>query len=207
MTFYETRFPDEISRGSSGGPTRLTQVVTLRSGHEQRNTPWASPLHKYDAATGIRTLTDLDEVVQFWQSMYGRLHGFRWKDWVDYRSRNGYTPLFSDQTIGTGTGVLTAFQLVKTYTTGAASYVRTINKPVSGTVKIGVNGVEVTSGWSVSTTTGIVTFSTAPTNGHVVTAGYEFDVPVRFGDDDLNVTLEGWEAGSAQSIPIVELRL
>lgn len=207
MTFYETRFPDEVSRGSSGGPARLTQIVSLRSGYEQRNTPWANPLHKYDAAIGIRTLTDLDEVVQFWQSMYGRLHAFRWKDWVDYKSRNGFAVAFNDQAIGTGTGSLHTFQLIKTYTTGAASYVRTITKPVTGTVKVGVNGAELSSGWSVDTTTGIVTITTAPPNGQTVTAGFEFDVPVRFGNDDLNVSIEGWEAGSIQSIPIVELRI
>lgn len=205
MAFYEVQFPTEISRGSTGGPTRLTSITTLRSGYEVRNTPWSAPLHTYDASTGIRTLTDLSDFIDFWHAMYGPLHGFRWKDWADYRSAVP-TIDFDDQTIGTGTGSLTTFQLIKTYAASSASYVRTITKPVSGTVRVGVNGVEQTSGWSVNTTTGVVTFVTAPTNGHVVTAGFEFDVPVRFDDDVLRVSLEGWEVGNISSLPLKELR-
>lgn len=208
MAFYEERFPEEISRGSTGGPTRLTQTVTLRSGYEERNTPWAHPRHKYDAAVGVRSLANLDEVIQFWHAMHGMLHGFRWKDWADYSSNSGSTVTATDQTIGTAdTAETEEFQLIKTYETIGASYVRTITKPVSGTVKVAVDDVEQLAGWTVDTTTGIITFSPALSPGEVVKAGYEFDVPVRFDTDELSISIEGFMAGAVPSIPIIEIRI
>lgn len=114
---------------------------------------------------------------------------------------------FNDQVIGTGTGALTTFQLSKTYGSIYSPYTREITKPVAGTVKIGVNGVNQPSGWTVNTVTGIVTFAVAPANGHTVTAGYEFDVPVRFNTDFLEIDLSAFEAGNIPDIPIVEIRI
>lgn len=208
MSFYEIRFPEEISKGSSGGPTRLTQVNVLRSGYEERITPWQHPRHKYDASIGVRSLAHLDEVLQFWHAMRGKMYGFRWKDWSDFKSNNTVTNVtFTDQDIGVGDGSTTTFQLIKTYVTLTASYERNIKKPVLNTVKIGIEGVEQLSGWSVDTTTGIITFDSAPTTGEEITAGYEFDIPARFDTDELYISIEGYLAGSLSSIPIIELRL
>jgi uncharacterized protein (TIGR02217 family) len=207
MAFHEVRFPEAISRGARGGPERRTQVVTLASGDEERNASWANSRRRYDVAYGIRRADDLAAVVAFFEARNGRLHGFRFKDWADHRSclpSGGPSPL--DQALGTGNGVATAFQLVKRYTSGTQSWTRGITKPVAGTVRIAVGGIEQTSGWSVEVATGIVTFAAAPSAGIAITAGFEFDVPVRFDSDALDVTLDLERLGSITSIPLLEIR-
>ena len=208
MAFDEIRFPDNISRGARGGPERRTRIVELASGREERNSPWAGSRRRYDASYGIRRADDLASVTAFFEARSGRLRGFRWKDWSDYKScLPSATPAATDQLIGQGNGTTTAFQLSKTYASGLQSYVREVKKPVAGTVLVAVGGVVQSSGWAVDTTTGIVTFAVAPANGASVTAGFEFDVPVRFDSDMLDVTLDIERLGSITSIPLVEIRL
>ena len=207
MAFHEVRFPDNISRGARGGPERRTQVVELASGDEERNASWANSRRRYDVAYGIRRADDLAAVVAFFEARNGRLHGFRFKDWADFKScLPSQTPGPADQPIGTGNGAATLFQLTKRYTSGAQSWTRAITKPVVGTVTIALNSAPQASGWSVSTTTGLITFTTAPAAGVAITAGFEFDVPVRFDTDALDVTLDLERLGSITSIPLVEIR-
>jgi len=207
MAFHEVRFPDNISRGARGGPERRTQIVELASGDEERNASWANSRRRYDAAYGIRRADDLAAVVAFFEARNGRLYGFRWKDWADFKScLPSKTPAATDQAIGTGDGATTDFQLVKVYTSGAQTWTRMITKPVDSTVLMAIDGTEQTTGWSVDTTTGIVSFTTAPAAGAVVTAGFEFDVPVRFDTDTLDVTLDIERLGSITSIPLIEVR-
>jgi len=207
MAFHEVRFPDDISRGARGGPERRTQVVELASGDEERNASWANSRRRYDVAYGIRRADDLAVVVAFFEARNGRLHGFRFKDWADYKScLPSQVPAATDQIIGTGDGSTTAFQLVKHYASGAQSWTRTITKPVAGTVRVAIDGTEQASGWSVDTTTGLVTFDSALSAGTVITAGFEFDVPVRFDTDALDVTLDLERLGSITSIPLLEIR-
>lgn len=206
MTFHEVRFPASVSFGSSGGPERRTEIVTLGSGREERNAPWAHGRRRYEAGLGLSTLDELHGVIAFFEARCGRLHGFRWKDHLDFQSCGPLGAVSAaDQQIGTGDGVRTAFQLVKTYGDSAGSYVRTIAKPVAGTVHIAANGAELMSGWSVDTATGVVTFAVAPAMGVSVTAGFEFDVPVRFDSDRLAVNLAAFRAGEAPDIPVVEV--
>lgn len=207
MAFHEIRFPDNISRGARGGPSRRTQIVELASGDEERNASWANSRRRYDVSYGIRRADDLAAVVSFFEARNGRLHGFRFKDWSDYKSGlPSAVPAPTDHLIGTGTGAQTAFQLVKRYASGSQSWTRTITKPVAGTVRVAVNGVEATSGWSIDNATGIVTFAAAPANGAAVRAGFEFDVPVRFDSDAMDVTLDIERLGSITSIGLVEIR-
>jgi uncharacterized protein (TIGR02217 family) len=207
MAFHEVRFPELIGRGARGGPERRTQVVELASGDEERNASWANSRRRYDVSYGIRRADDLAAVVAFFEARNGRLHGFRFRDWSDYRSGPpSQTPSPLDQPLGVGDGTMTAFQLVKRYASGAQAWVRSITKPVAGSVRVALGGVEQLSGWSVSTTTGLVTFATPPASGVAVTAGFEFDVPVRFDSDALEVTLDLERLGSITSIPLVEIR-
>jgi uncharacterized protein (TIGR02217 family) len=209
MSFHEVRFPDAIGRGARGGPERRTQVVELASGAEERNASWANSRRRYDVSYGIRRADDLAAVVAFFEARGGRLYGFRFRDWADYRSclPSGVPSPF-DQHLGTGDGVTTAYQLVKHYVSGAQTWTRTITKPVAGTIRIALDGVEQEpgDGWSVDVTTGIVTFAVAPEAGVAITAGFEFDVPVRFDSDTLDVTLDVERLGSITSIPLVEIR-
>ena len=207
MAFHEVRFPDNISRGARGGPERRTQIVELASGDEERNASWANSRRRYDVAYGIRRADDLAAVVAFFEARNGRLHGFRYKDWADYKSAlPSQAMTATDQQIGTGTGSLQTFQLAKRYTSGAQTWVRTITKPVAGTIRVALGMVEQMTGWTVDTTTGIVTFTTAPAGGVIVRAGFEFDVPVRFDSDTLDVTLDFERLGSITSIPLLEIR-
>jgi uncharacterized protein (TIGR02217 family) len=207
MAFHEIRFPDNISRGARGGPERRTQIVELASGDEERNASWANSRRRYDVAYGIRRADDLAAVVAFFEARNGRLHGFRYKDWADYKSALPSQAITAtDQQIGTGTGSQQIFQLTKRYTSGAQTWMRTITKPVAGTVRVALGMVEQMSGWTVDTTTGVVTFTTAPTGGVAVRAGFEFDVPVRFDSDTLDVTLDFERLGSITAIPLLEIR-
>jgi uncharacterized protein (TIGR02217 family) len=210
MSFHEVQFPTSLSFGSVGGPERVTEIVTLANGFEERNTPWADSRRRYDAGMGMRSLADIDALIAFFEARRGQLYGFRWKDWSDYRSSGSLVePAFDDQVIGTGDGVTTAFSLFKTYASGGASYSRRIQKPVQGTVLAGVQGDVMVEGveFSVDLTTGIVTFTEPPGPGATVTAGFEFDVPVRFGTDSIQSSVASFKAGEIPNVPIVEVRI
>jgi uncharacterized protein (TIGR02217 family) len=206
--FHEIQFPTAIAFHSSGGPERKTEIVTLGSGFEERNAVWANSRRRYDVGYGVKTLDDLHAVIAFFEARLGRLYGFRFKDLADFKScapNEIVSPL--DQSIGSGDGIATQFQLIKTYVSGPSNWVRTINKPLAGTVRVAVAGVEQTSGISVDNTTGLITFDSAPAMGGVITAGFEFDTPVRFDTDSLSINLSNFAAGEIPSIPLVEIRL
>jgi uncharacterized protein (TIGR02217 family) len=208
-SFHEVRFPLEVALGAQGGPERRTEIVTLASGREERNARWANSRRRYDAGHGVRTLTTLSTVVAFFEERRGRLTGFRYRDPLDFSSASpGSAIASSNQILGTGNGTLATFQLTKTYGSGPSAYRRDITKPVAGSVRVAVQGVEVpASGFAVDTTTGILTFvpSRIPASGAVVTAGFEFDVPVRFDSDALSIDLSAFRAGEIPSIPLIEI--
>ncbi|MEQ8922564.1 MAG: DUF2460 domain-containing protein [Roseovarius confluentis] len=210
MTFHEVRFPANLSFGSVGGPERLTEIVTLANGFEERNSPWADSRRRYDAGLGMRSLADIDALIAFFEARRGRLFGFRWKDWSDYRSSGSLEePGFEDQVLGSGDGVRTAFQLRKTYRSGDVTYTRTIRKPVLGTVRAGLQGDVQTEGvdFDVDPVTGIITFAAAPPPDATVTAGFEFDVPVRFDTDSIQTSAASFKAGDIPNVPVVEVRI
>jgi uncharacterized protein (TIGR02217 family) len=208
--FHEVRFPLDISLRGRGGPERKTDIVMLGSGREQRNARWARSRRRYEAGYGVKTLAALSVVIAFFEERSGRLYGFRWRDRSDYTSGvpgASVTPL--DQGIGQGDGTNAAFQLIKTYGASFAPYAREILKPVQGTVRVAVAGVETTAAndFTVDATTGMVTFTpmSIPPAGAAITAGYLFDVPVRFDTDYLEIDLAAFEAGEIPKIPLIEL--
>ncbi len=210
MGFHEIRFPANLSFGSVGGPERRTEVVTLANGYEERNSPWAHSRRRYDAGVGLRSLDDVEALIAFFEARRGMLFGFRWKDWSDYKScLPSRTVGFEDQAIGVGDGMTRAFRLVKTYRSGVQDYVRPITKPVPGTVRVGIQGDELTETvhFEVDYATGIVTFVEAPDIGAPVTAGFEFDVPVRFDTDRIQTSVASFQAGDVPSVPVVEVRV
>ncbi len=208
--FHEVRFPTAIALGASGGPTRRTEIVSLGSGHEQRNQRWAQSRRRYDAGFGIRSLDDLHAVIAFFEARAGRLYGFRFRDPLDRKScAPGDQPGPLDQHLGVGDGETADFQLVKTAVASPGGIPRPIAKPVAGTVRIAVDGVEVAEGldFSLDAATGVVSFAalSVPPAAAVVTAGFEFDVPVRFDTDEIRVNLVAFEAGDIPSIPLIEV--
>ncbi|MGB3314883.1 MAG: DUF2460 domain-containing protein [Albidovulum sp.] len=210
MAFHEVRFPANLSFGSVGGPERRTEVVQLSNGFEERNTPWSQSRRRYDAGVSLRSLDDIGALIAFFEARQGQLNGFRWKDWADYKScPASVTPAYEDQLIGIGDGVRADYQLVKTYASGAEAQSRNIQKPVAGTLRIGLQGDELQEGvhFTVDVTTGIVTFASPPAVDERVTAGYEFDVPVRFDTDRIQVSVASFQAGDVPQVPVVEVRL
>lgn len=211
MSFIESpRFPDDISYGSRGGPGYETTVIETDSGAESRNQRWSYPRHEYDVAYGTNTLARLEALLKFFHVVAGRAVGFRYKDWLDYKSCDiSGTPAATDCNLGVGTGAQAAYQLRKGYIQGSYTRFRKILKPVAGTVLVAVDGSPrtITTHYTVNTATGVVTFTAGnlPAAGAVVTAGYEFDVPCRFDTDRLSINIETYNAGAA-NVPVIELK-
>lgn len=198
MIFDEVQFPITLAYGSSGGPEFHTDILVVNSGREERICKWSQPRRKYNASYALRSYADLLVVRDFYIARSGALNGFRFKDWSDYTGTN--------QHIGNGNGSETAFQLLKHYISGPVSRARQIQKPVSGSVAIAFDGVDQPSGWTVSTITGVVSFSSAPAQGVAITASYEFDVPVRFEETGiLGISHDDFGSGSIPSIIMVEI--
>lgn len=216
MGFHEVRFPTEIDYGSLVGPGHSTTIIAVDSGAEERTVRWAEARRRYDAGKTVATQQGLYDAYEFILAREGAANGFRWKDWIDYATTvDGRTlsgggvadPAFGDVIVGVGDGTTKIFQIIKKYVSGPTTKNRTIQKPVSGTVKVGLGVTEQFSGFSVNTVTGEITFTTAPTAATNVTAGCEFDVPVRFdasADDWLPISLDAFKSGSL-IIPLVEL--
>ena len=208
--FHEVRFPLDIALKSRGGPQRRTDIVTLGSGREARNARWSRSRRRFDAGYGVKSVGALAAVVAFFEERRGMLYGFRFRDRADFKScAPDAAPSPLDQIIGTGDGAQRSFTLVKTYGARFAPYAREIRKPVDGSVRIAVNGVEKVAGldFDVDASSGLVNFRAgrAPPIGASVTAGFFFDVPVRFDTDYLEIDFAAFDAGEIPKIPIIEI--
>lgn len=205
MAFHDVRLPDDVERGAEGGPRFKTTVLELASGFEQRNIDWSQARSEFDISYGIQTRTDFTRVIVFFRARQGRAHSFRFKDWSDFD--------LARQVVATTDGVTATVQAFKRYTSGGVNYDRTLTKLVSGTVRVWVNNVEVSEGaaageFQVDLLTGVITLgsSLAAQTGTPVEIQSEFDVPVRFDTDRLNVSLLYFDAGSVPAISLVEVR-
>ncbi|MFP1631578.1 TIGR02217 family protein [Zhengella sp. ZM62] len=206
--FHDVRFPVAIGFGATGGPERMNEIVRLTSGQERRNQRRAHARRRYDAGTGLRGLADLEALADFFEARRGSLHAFRFRDPFDWKSCPlAREPRADDQWIATGDGTATVFQLVKTYGEGADAYRRPITKPDAASVRIALDGVPLAGGtaFAVDGLTGQVKLNEAPGEGVRITAGFVFDVPVRFDTDHLVLSLSAFEAGQLPSVPLVEV--
>ena len=211
-SFHDVIFPLPVSFGATGGPERRIEVAELTSGREQRNARQAHSKRRYDAGTGIQSINDLRQVISFFEARRGKLTAFRFRDPFDNSSRDdGLAATPADQPLGTGNGTQARFKLAKTYGSGADAYARPIRKPVSGSLRVAVAGVEKTivSQFIFDDAAGEIVFSAGsiPSNGQAVTAGYEFHVPVRFDADQLSASLTAFKAGQVPTIPLAEVLL
>jgi uncharacterized protein (TIGR02217 family) len=208
--FHEVSFPLRLALTTGGGPVRRTEIVRLTNGHENRNARWRDARRSYDAGCGVRSVDDLYEVLAFFEARRGELHGFRFRDPVDNRSTRPDEPVTAgDQVIGVGDGMRTTFALVKTYGDAGGATTRRIDKPVAGSVRLAIDGTDVAAAnVSVDHAAGLVTFEAAaiPASGAIVTAGYEFDVPVRFATERLDINLTAFRAGQIPTIPLIEIK-
>jgi len=211
-SFHDVLFPTAVSFGATGGPERRNEIVALTSGREKRNARFSQSRHRYDAGTGVRSLDDLHDVLAFFEARRGSLHAFRFRDPFDGKScRPGAMPSAVDQSIAVGDGTANRFGLVKVYGTGDDAYRRPIMKPVVSTLRVAVNGVELSApeAFTFDDATGEIVFAAgfAPGDGLAVTCGYEFDVPVRFDTERIEISLKAFKAGQIPSIPLVEVQL
>ncbi|MEO1015287.1 MAG: DUF2460 domain-containing protein [Pseudomonadota bacterium] len=203
--FDEVLFPLDVSLNSEGGPTRRTDIVSLASGREERNSPWAGSRRSFNAGYGVKSLADIETVIAFFEARQGRLYGFRFRDPFDHSSAAyGSAPAATDQAIGVGDGSTRAFQLTKRYESGPRASQRIIRKPVAGTVLAAVDGL-ASAAFALDDATGVVTLDAAPPTGASVTAGFLFDTPVRFDTDSLRINLAAFEAGQIPSVPLIEV--
>lgn len=203
MAFHEVRLPARLAFGSTGGVERRTEITTLGSGHERRSTPWAEGRRRYLIGAGLRSLDDMAALTAFFEARQGRLHGFRFRDFADFKSSApGQAPSATDQDLGVADGETADFQLTKAY----GEVVRRITKPVEGSVRLALDGVE-TQAFQVDWTRGVVTLDAVPDAGVQVSAGFVFDTPVRFDADRIEVTLESFGAGRMVAMPLVEVRV
>jgi uncharacterized protein (TIGR02217 family) len=203
--FHEVRLPLALGFGSSGGPECATDVARLASGAESRNARWAGSRRRWEVGGAVLKPDMAHELICFFEARRGRMHGFRFRDPVDWKScAPSQMVAATDQALGVGDGETSQFQLMKRYASGGVFRDRMITKPVEDTVVAAVNGV-ATAAFEVDWTTGVVTFNAAPADGAVLTAGFEFDVAVRFDADRLEVMLVGHDAVRVVRAPLVEI--
>jgi uncharacterized protein (TIGR02217 family) len=217
MAFHEVQFPPSISQGAVGGVRFSTTIIGLSSGFEHRNINWSKRRGEWDVSHGLKTDEQIEQLIAFFHACHGKAYGFRFKDWADYRVplwRNTPGDLAADgfgiPVMFTTDGVTNHFQITKAYTDGVATYSRQIQKPVSGSVQVLNNGVQIFSpvDWTVDTTTGIITLSSAiaATTGHTIAVACEYDVPCRFDTDDMKVAVNMVDNFAWSAIPVIEIR-
>ncbi|MEM9784297.1 MAG: DUF2460 domain-containing protein [Pseudomonadota bacterium] len=214
MAFLDRSFPSNPAPGVTASLERRVEIVPLGNGREERNLRWDRTRRTFDAGLAIRSADELAEVIELFEMADGPHRAFRFRDWSDWRSglpTAAITP--TDQPIGTGDGTTVAFQLAKTYGSGASATVRPITKPFTGSVRVAVAGVEIAA-FTLNALTGVVTLAEAPANGAAVTAGFAFDVPTRFAAEPLGLEMAhcdsaGFEAaravGRLPTITLVEV--
>lgn len=201
-TFHDVCFPLPLAFGATGGPQIQTEIITLANGREQRNATRGNSRRRYDAGVGVKSLTNIQTLIAFFEARRGQLYGFRFRDPLDNASAKAVTA--TDQNTGIGDGLTKVFQLSKSYSDMSGNWNRMITKPVAGSVKIAVDGIEIFD-FEVDVTTGLVTLTTAPDQDVIITAGFRFDVPVRFDTDHLNASLESFGAGGVVHVPLIEI--
>lgn len=201
-TFHNVRFPLPLAFGASGGPQIQTEILTLANGREQRNATRSQSRRRYDAGVGVKSLADIQTLIAFFEARRGQLYGFRFHDPLDNSSADIVSAM--DQNIGVGDGTTQLFQLVKTYQDISGDWTRVITKPIANSVRISIDGIETTA-FALDETTGLVTVANPPVQNAVLTAGFEFDVPVRFDTDYLATSLESFGTGGAVHVPLVEI--
>ncbi|MBO9580742.1 MAG: DUF2460 domain-containing protein [Sphingobium sp.] len=206
QVFDDISFPLDIGRRAQVAPAFSTRVIESVSGYEQRSTEWADARMSFDAGPGVRSETDIATLIAFFRARRGAARGFRFKDPFDNVSGPfGTEPMPTDQLLAVGDGVRSQFRLVKHYGDDMASQERFITRPVEGTIRVALGGVEQLTGWGYAGG-GVIAFGDAPADGVSVTAGFAFDVPVRFAEDRLEIDRETFAAGLVPSVPLVEIR-
>ncbi|MFM6933419.1 MAG: DUF2460 domain-containing protein [Novosphingobium sp.] len=206
QAFDDIAYPIALGRDATVTPEFSTSVSVTASGFERRNSLWSNARLRFDVGPGIRSEHELGQLIAFFRARRGAARAFRLRDPTDCSS-NGMigTPASADQLLGLGNGAATEFALVKRYGDGEDAQLRRITRPHAESVTVQVGGVIKTSGWTLGPL-GKITFAAAPAAGAEVRAGFLFDVPVRFAEDNLQVSGASFAAGEAPTVPVIEVR-
>ncbi len=179
MTFIDQRLPEKYALQAVASDDWTVEIVETMNRRERRNLPSADPRRAWDLSVNAKLTDERAELHKWFMAMRGPFHSFAFRDPADYA-------MARQALVSLGDSPDVSYQLVKAYTIGAETYRRTVTKPVTASVRVWVGGVLQASGWSVSRTTGVITFAAAP--GAAVEASCEFDVPVRFAQSRLSWT-------------------
>lgn len=198
-SFHETRFPSSISFKAEGGPVFRTEIATLKSGLEKRNIVWSRSRAEYEISYTDISNNETSEIISFFMARRGSAYGFRFKDWNDFQA--------SSEEIATADGATTNFQLIKNYGDDENTYQRIITKPVTDSVSVYVDGNQQQTGVSINYSNGVITFDSPPALGELITADFEFDVPVRFASDMLVAKTESHSKSSIKKIKLLEIKI
>ena len=204
--FDDVQFPLAIGQGASVSPGFSTNIVTTISGHESRNSDWADARLEFDVGPGVRSEEELRLLIAFFRARRGAAKGFRFRDPYDHSSREMVeAPTPADQLLGQGDGQQTEYQLIKSYgDLDGEPQQRLITRPDPESLQVAIDG-QSSGGWSLGPT-GLVTFDSPPAEGSDITAGFLFDVPVRFASDRLSVNHATFLAGDIPEVLLIEIR-
>lgn len=190
MAFHDVVFPDDIAVGAVGGPGFNTTIVSTSSGIERRNINWEEAKGRWNVSFGVKTNAQMRTLIGFFRARFGNAFAFRFKDYIDFQGLS--QPLRS---LGSN-----QYQLTKVYGSGPYTYQRDITKPISGTVQVYSDGSPIST--TIDHLTGIVT----TTDTGTLTADFEFDVPVRFDNDRMNITTSVVNIHDWDDIVLVEVK-
>lgn len=199
VSFHEVRFPADISYKTIGGPEFKTEITELSNGAEKRNIAWQNARAKYQLSLEDINTAQSNNITSFFMARRGSAYGFRFKDWNDFQAKN--------EIIGVGNGVQTQFNLVKNYGEENFKYQRRISKPVENSVLLYVDNAQLTTGFSINYTNGIITFSTAVAANKIITASFDFDVPVRFNNDFLENEIKSFGKTKIKNLELIEIKI
>lgn len=206
MTFHDVRLPEDVEKGAQGGPEFKTTVIELSSGFEKRNIDWSRARGEWDISFGLDKKSNLEAVLAFFYARQGRAHSFRFKDWTDFEI--GLTAPDTVQAIGIGDGAEDRFQVVRRYVSGPTTFDRAVTRLVVSdpAPRVFLDAAEQFAGFTLDNGTGVLDFVVAPNVDVVVGIIAEFDLPVRFQADKLDLRAVRDDTFSMPAIVIRELR-
>lgn len=194
ISFSDKLLPIEFSLGAVGGPEFSTNILGMANGAEQRNINWKYGRCRYDLFPALRSSDKLEELLSFFRVHLGRAVGFRMRDWADCKITKGF--------VAVADGKTAEFQLVKRYVVSDMERVRLIRKPCKGSVMVFVD--DALSNPVCDYNSGKITFAFAPPKDSIITCSLDFDIPVRFDTDYLEINLDAVN-GKNCVIPVVEI--
>jgi uncharacterized protein (TIGR02217 family) len=207
--FLEERLPIDVRIGMSYADDYTVLITQTAGGAEFRKLVQPFPVRSFHVNFTTDQADLWARVIALYHRAYGKYAGFRVRCLDDYSTNNlTGTPTPLDEPLAnTATGI---YQLRNFYGTNGTALAgvgypwRNLYKPVAGTVVAAKNGITISSGLTVDTTTGLITISPAPTIGDAITAGCLFDIPCRF-NSQIEVTSIDVAIRDCGSIDIIEL--